>query len=197
MFTHLPNGQNIDYNYLINFDMQENSKYSFSETDSTIPFKNTFPRIGKFNACFAYFSMHFCNVYQSIFLLPKTDYRISRLQIESAKVALNFESSNNRHNLMRYCIVTWTKKNTNLHIGTEKIFSDVIYTAEFVFSPESISLCLFLFIQYAILKTFTCSPVFFIAQMHTQYTLGTRSAHAKQLLFISFAMRIVDFFLEN
>lgn len=89
------------------------------------------------------------------------------------------------------------QKNTNLHIGTEKIFSDVIYTAEFVFSPESISLCLFLFIQYAILKTFTRSPVFFIAQMHTQYTLGTRSAHAKQLLFISFAMRIVDFFLEN
>lgn len=197
MFTHLPNGQNIDYNYLINFDMQENSKYSFSETDSTVPFKNTFPRIGKLNACFAYFSMHFCNVYQSIFLLPKTDYHISRLQIESAKVALNFwiVKQPPHSDAILHCYMK--KKNTNLHIGTEKIFSDVIYTAEFVFSPESISLCLFLFIQYAILKTFTCSPVFFIAPMHTQYTLGTRSAHAKQLLFISFAMRIVDFFLEN
>lgn len=146
MFTHLPNGQNIDYNYLINFDMQENSKYSFSETDSTIPFKNTFPRIAKLNACFAYFSMHFCNVYQSIFLLPKTDYRISRLQIESAKVALNFESSNNRHNLMWYCIAAWKMKNTNRHIGIEKIFSDVIYTAKFVFFAR-IDFTLFVFIH--------------------------------------------------
>lgn len=126
--------------------MQENSKYSFSETDSTVPFKNTFPRIAKLNACFVYFSMHFCNVYQSIFLLPKTDYRISRLQIESAKVALNFRSSNNHHNLMRYCIVTWRRKTQIATLEPKKIFSDVIYTTEFFFFAR-IDFTLFVFIH--------------------------------------------------
>lgn len=54
--------------------------------------------------------------------------------------------SNNRHNLMWYCIAAWKMKNTNRHIGIEKIFSDVIYTAKFVFFAR-IDFTLFVFIH--------------------------------------------------
>lgn len=71
------------------------------------------------------------------------------------------------------------KKNTNLHIGTEKIFSDVIYTAEFVFSPESISLCLFIHSIRNFENLHSFAGLFHCSNAHTihaRYALGTCQA---------------------